>query len=309
MAGAHRRTRSHSASARTRRTVWQRQALLVAAIAGLCVMLYPAAATWMTANAQSGTMAAYAEQVRNQPASETQKLLTEARAYNRSLPQGVLRDPYGASADRSTGGRAYTDEYLRQLAVSGSELMASVDIPSIRTNLPIYHGTSPATLDLGAGHLFGSSLPVGGKGTHAVVTAHSGLPQATMFSELTKVRTGDLFTITVLGEALTYKVDQISVVKPDDVSRLAIVPGKDYVTLVTCTPLYVNSHRLLVRGVRVPTPADAAQRVSAPAGPGMPWWIPVLVVVPSAVAVLLFAPRRRNPAKSRNEPSPFSSIQ
>lgn len=291
MAGT-RRQRGRHTGPRRRRGLWQRVTLVVAAFAGLSVMLYPVAATWLTASAQSATIASYAEQARSMPAAEKTGILEDAQRYNASLPPGLIHDPYSTTADASKDDAVLTARYRTQLKVAGTDVMAQVDIPSIHATLPVYHGTDPATLDLGAGHVFGSSLPVGGAGTHTVITAHAGLPQATMFTDLTKVRRGDLFTITVLGETLTYKVDRITTVKPDDTRDLTITAGKDYATLVTCTPLYVNSHRLLVRGERVPNPTDAAQQVSAPNGPGFPWWILVLVVVPTAIALLLFLPRR-----------------
>lgn len=258
-------------------------------------MLYPVAATWLTASAQSATIASFAEQTRSMPADEKAGILADARRYNAALPPGLIHDPYSTTTSGAVDDAVLTARYREQLTVPGTDVMAQVDIPSIHASLPIFHGTAAATLDLGAGHVFGSSLPVGGSGTHTVITAHAGLPQATMFTDLSQVRRGDLFTITVLGETLTYRVDRIATVKPDDTRDLAITPGKDYATLVTCTPLYVNSHRLLVRGERVPTPTDAAQRVSAAGGPGFPWWIVALVVVPTAIALVLFLPRRTRP--------------
>jgi sortase A len=288
--------------------VWQRVLLLVCAVTGLCVLLYPPTATWLTAHAQSRSIAAYAEQSRAAAPRHTQELLTAARAYNRSLPDGTLRDPYSTDADGTATDTTPTDDYLRQLRLSATDVMAQVAIPAIHASLPIYHGTAHDTLDRGAGHLFGSSLPVGGSGTHAVITAHSGLPQSTMFTDLVKVRRGDLFAITVLGQTLTYKVDQIKIVKPGDPRELAIVPGKDYATLVTCTPLYVNSHRLLVRGERVPTPTEMAQRVSASSGPGFPWWLVVLLAVPSGLAAILFAPRRTTRTRRDHGAVPPSAV-
>lgn len=153
-------------------------------------------------------------------------------------------------------------------------LMARVKIPAIDVDLPIYHGTSDAVLLEGVGHLEGSSLPIGGPDTHAVLTAHRGLADAAMFTNLDRVKVGDTFTIEVFGEVLTYRVRETKVVAPEDADALRAVPGEDLVTLVTCTPLGINTHRILVTGERItPTPIeDIAAAGQAPDVPGFPWW-------------------------------------
>ena len=170
-------------------------------------------------------------------------MLEAARGHNRLLEEKPDRHAM-------TGGEMET--YLGMLDAAGGGVMGHVEIASIGVRLPIYHGTGEAALRAGAGHLEWSSLPVGGPGTHAVLTAHSGLPESRLFTDLNRLDHGDVFVLRVLGEELAYRVDRILTVLPDDVSGLEIESGMDHATLITCTPYGVNSHRLLVRGVRVP---------------------------------------------------------
>ncbi|GAA3585874.1 class C sortase [Klugiella xanthotipulae] len=282
---------------------------MVAAVVGVSVMLYPAAASWFTASAQSGVLAAYATQVQGVPGEQKSALLAAAEDYNRALPIGDLRDPY-TTAQPATGTAAAAD-YLRQLRVPDTDTIAQLDIPSLGIDLPIYHDTSAEALDRGVGHFLGSSLPVGGPGTHSVLTAHSGMPEALMFTNLAKARLGDTFSITAVGRTIYYRVDQILVVKPEDLSALRIVPGEDYVTLVTCTPINVNSHRLLVRGVRIDAPTGAAaENLSTSTAASFPWWILIFVGVLTIIAVTIFAPNRwwqRSAGGRRREQSPEPS--
>ncbi|QIM18180.1 class C sortase [Leucobacter coleopterorum] len=216
--------------------MWTKIAVLIAAFVGVSVMCYPAAATWVSARTQGDLVDSYAREAQSLPDRERLQILAAARSYNKTLPLGVLRDPYSNSNDREDTSATYED-YTRQLRLPDSDVMAELSIPKIAVKLPIRHGTEAKALEDGGGHLFGSSLPVGGKGTHAVMTAHSGLPQASMLTRLGEVKRGDYFSIRVMGEELSYQVDQISIVTPDNIKDLIITPGEDYVTLVTCTPL------------------------------------------------------------------------
>ena len=182
------------------------------------------------------------------------KMLADAKAYNQTLAKGVMPDLNLSNAEKSV--------YNKTLDVTGTGIMAYVDIPKINTTLPIYHGTDDAILQVAVGHIPRTSLPVGGKGTHAVISGHRGLPSAKLFTDIDRLVDGDTFMIQVLDETLTYEVDQILTVLPDDVSALAIDPNQDYVTLVTCTPYGVNSHRLLVRGHRIPNKIKNARVIS-----------------------------------------------
>lgn len=250
--------------------------LIAAAIAfvGIGAVLYPAAASWVSSVNQSQVIRDWTDTVDDAdppPAAQ----IRMAHEYNRALSAGVLLEP---NANLPLGDGSTTDEtleYGRMLVTDRSGLMARVRIPSIDVDLPIYHGTGDATLLRGAGHLEGSHLPVGGEGTHAVITAHRGLANATMFSDLDRMGIGDTFTIEVLGEVLSYRVRDTKVVEPDESDSLRAVPGEDLVTLVTCTPLGINSHRILVTGERIePTPVEDLEAAGeSPDVPGFPWWL------------------------------------
>ena len=177
-----------------------------------------------------------------------QKLLGEARNYNSKLRAGRVLpgDSFGGGAEETSAYR----EYQKLLDVSGDGILCYLEIPSIEVFLPVFHGTSEHVLEQGAGHLFGSSLPVGGAGTHAVIAAHTGIATRMFFTDLDQMEKGDIFILHILGKHLAYKVDQIKTVLPDETSDLDIIEGEDHVTLITCTPYGVNTHRLLVRGVR-----------------------------------------------------------
>jgi sortase A len=244
-------------------------------LGGVSVALYPATAQWFSASEQ-------AEQIRDGvndvhvigPASRV-TALEQAEAYNALLDAGAAvqaneRLPVDAGATLP-GGFDYAD----LLAANKDGLMGRIVIPAIGADLPIYHGTSDATLAEGVGHLEGSSLPVGGTGTHAVLAGHRGLATSALFTDLDRVRNGDTFSLYVFGETLTYKINSIRVVDPDDSKSLNPVAGKDLVTLVTCTPIGINSQRILVTGERVtPTPPSAiAAGMEGAAGPGFPWWV------------------------------------
>jgi sortase A len=282
-----------------------RRALPVLGVAlGLGLILYPPASTWFSDQAHASQLTTYQEKTAELGPAKADGMLERAQHYNENLPYGVLRDPYEATTPTTadTPTTAAESDYDSQLAVPGVEVMSRVTIPSIDLSLPVFHGTSASTLDKGAGHLYGSSLPIGGYGTHAVITAHSGLVEATMFTDLDKVKKGDVFTVTTLNRPLYYRVDHIAVVKPDDISALSIVPGKDYVTLVTCTPLHVNSHRLLVRGERIAAPDASIQEVTAaPPSAPFPWWAVIVVGASAAGAIYLLLPlARRGPAYRRS---------
>ena len=281
---------------------WSWTSLLIApfVFSGAATVLYPTAADWFSDRAHATELSGYVESIATMPSKERQAMLDLARAYNADLPSGPLRDPYTLKSDGSASsvevGRA---EYLNQLSVSPDSPMARVRIPELRVDLPIYHGTSEEVLRRGVGHLYGSALPVGGISTHAVITGYSGLPSSTLFTNLYKLVKGDRFHIDVAGETLTYEVDQILTVEPDSGDALRQVPGRDYLTLLTCTPIGVNSHRLLVRGERIATEeSDDSQRFAANAqDPGFPWWsVPLAVAAGSSIWIAW--PARGRPRRS-----------
>lgn len=217
-------------------------------ILALAITLYPIISTWYNKRHQSEIFTQYQTQIENVGNEQMQSTKSNAIAYNEALVPGAhLAESFSQEALLSAA-----EGYANQLNLTGNGVMGYVDIPTIKVNLPIYHGTDESTLEVGIGHLLGSSLPIGGQNTHTVLTAHSGMASQKMFSDLPQLKEGDVFYLNVLDETLAYQVDQISTVLPHDTSLLKVEPNCDYCTLVTCTPFGVNTHRLLVRGVRIP---------------------------------------------------------
>ncbi|KWZ79306.1 class C sortase [Anaerococcus tetradius] len=212
---------------------------------GLLVALYPLINRIYYRIDSNNQVNVFNEGVNKLDTAEIERRMGLARAYNDSLVNNVSEDPY--AKDKHAKGRA---EYARMLEVH--EMIGHVEIPKINQDLPIYAGTSEEVLQKGVGHLEGTSLPIGGNSTHSVLTAHSGLPEATLFTHLNELEIGDKFYVHNIAEILAYQVDQIKVIEPSNFSDLLISPGHDYVTLLTCTPIMINSHRLIVRGHRVP---------------------------------------------------------
>ena len=220
----------------------------VAFLLALGIMLYPLISTAYNERHQSKIHTQYQQVVEQADNSEKEQAREMAAAYNKTIQPGTqLADAF--SNDALIGA---AENYGELLNLAGDGIMGYVNIPAIAVYLPIYHGTEDATLEIGIGHLLGSSLPVGGESTHTILTAHSGMASSKMFTDLPQLRTGDVFYLEVLGETLAYQVDQIKTVLPHDTTYLGIEPGADYCTLVTCTPYAVNTHRLLVRGTRIP---------------------------------------------------------
>lgn len=219
-------------------------------LAGLSLLLYPFVANQWNNYRQKQLISGYEQVVSDKEAAEEIDYDAErkkAEDYNEALLPCVLPDSFALA--ESSG---VDPVYMNTLNIAGDEMMGSVEIPKINIKIPIYHTTEEDVLNKGAGHLEGSSLPVGGANTHAVISAHRGLPSASLFTDLDQMKVGDHFLLHVLDETLCYEVDKISVVKPEDTSALAVEDGQDLVTLLTCTPYGVNTERLLVRGHRVP---------------------------------------------------------
>ena len=213
-------------------------------LTGLGVLLYPVFSDLWNQHRQNRLMTDYTITVTDMEDAERNALWSAAVQYN----QGLQAAPQDAFTGADPGPK---NPYWSLLDPDGTGVMGYLEIPKISLRLPIYHGTGDAALQKGIGHLAGTSLPVGGSGTHCVLSGHRGLPSALLFTDLDQLETGDTFTVYVLDQRLSYQVDQILVVEPEDVSALAPEDGKDYVTLVTCTPYGVNTHRLLVRGSRI----------------------------------------------------------
>ena len=244
---------------------------------GMGLIAYPGFADWWNSFHQSRAVASYAESVANLDASKYSEMLASAEAYNADLAKTGVR---WIMTDEQMA------EYNRQLAVTDSGIMGYIDIPKIRVTLPIYHGTDDTILQIAIGHIAGTSLPVGGASTHCVVSGHRGLPSARLFTDIDKLVEGDTFTMTVLNRTVTYEVDQIRIVEPTDLSNLQIEEGKDYCTLVTCTPYGINTHRLLVRGHRVAN-ANGEANVIADALQIEPVYVAPVVAAPMLIILLI----------------------
>lgn len=221
--------------------------LVVILLVGLSVMLYPIISDWWNSHTQSRAIAVYQEKAANLSEVDYKAILTRARKYNQALRK--LHDPF-VDYDE-------VPDYDNILDIAGTGVMGYVSIPQIRVELPIYHGTSEGVLSAAVGHLQGSTFPIGGIGNHSVISAHRGLPSAKLFSDLDQLMVGDTFTITVLKDVYTYEVEEINIVEPNQMDKLICVPGKDLVTLMTCTPYGVNSHRLLIRAHRTDNSLDS----------------------------------------------------
>ncbi|KIP52123.1 hypothetical protein SD72_11065 [Leucobacter komagatae] len=265
-------------------------------MAGLVALLYPFAADWVSSLGHNAERSGYVRAVSATTASELSEQLAAAREYNVLLPEGLLLDPYenNTGVDPQDSDNAY-DAYSEILRLNGSGVIGEVLYPKLRIGLPLYHGAGEEAISRGVGHLYGSSMPVGGESTHAVLTSHSGLVNASLFTRLPQAVVGDTFQIRVLGESLYYRVDRIETVEPFVTDSLRAVEGEDRVTLFTCTPIGVNSHRLLVSGVRVAAPAGEGRAIAGDGvGVGFPWWVPLFLGGSAATAYLLFAPKRGN---------------
>lgn len=214
---------------------------------GLSLLLYPTVSDYINARNSSKVIADYESNITNASAERIAQIFEEADAYNQNL----------AATTASLYDPSKVKGYYDVLDPIGAGIMGYLDIERIGVQLPIYHGVSEGVLQIGVGHMEGTSLPIGGENTHCVFSGHRGLPSAKLFTDLDEMQTGDIFTITVMNRLLTYQVDQIKVVLPTETDDLQLVAGKDYCTLVTCTPYGVNTHRLLVRGVRIDNPEIA----------------------------------------------------
>lgn len=214
-------------------------------LAGAGVFLYPTVSDMWNQYRNVRLVSRYDEAVTDLSDNEYEKLWNEAKEYNAEHPVNSIADAFGEKDDY-----VLTQPYDQVLDPNGEGLMGSIEIPKINAKLAIYHGLSKTVLEKGVGHVEGTSLPVGGKSTHAVLAAHRGLPSAKLFTDLDQMKKGDIFILHILGKNLAYKVDQIRTVLPEETGELDIVKGEDHVTLVTCTPYGVNTHRLLVRGIR-----------------------------------------------------------
>lgn len=263
--------------------------LLVILLAGLGVMLYPTVSDYWNSFHQTRAINNYDQVVARLDETDYEKLFAEAEAYNQHLQES------GTMFSQSD---QLSEEYYRVLDVAGNGIIGYVTIEKIGVELPIYHGTSDSVLNVAAGHIEGSSLPIGGESRHSVLSAHRGLPSAKLFTNLDKMEVGDTFTITVLNRLLTYEVDQILIIEPEQLDTLNVVAGQDHCTLMTCTPYGINTHRLLVRGRRVEN-AKAAMVIHKEATRIPPYIVAPAVAIPIVFVLLivLLVVYRKKPAR------------
>lgn len=262
--------------------------LILILIAGLSLLIYPSFSDYWNSFTQSQVIVDYTKQIDNLDEEKYDRILSEARAYNEKLIG--RRNPYLLSDEQKA-------EYDELLDISGIGIMGYIEIPSINCTLPVYHGTDDSVLQIAVGHLEWSSLPVGGKGTHCVLSGHRGLPSAKLFTDLDKVVVGDIFILRVLDEVFTYEVDSIMIVEPHETDSLLIEKEKDYCTLITCTPYAINTHRILVRGERVENPEESKNiRVVSEAVQIEPLIIAPIVAVPILLAlfVKIMIPKKKS---------------
>ena len=254
--------------------------IVVVFVTGLSFLLYPTVSNLWNQAHQSRAIATYTEQVEKLDDSSNKEMLKAARKYNKELLK---------KADHWKLSKKDKKKYEGLLDVSGTGIMGYIESPKIDCSLPVYHGTDEGALQIAIGHLEGSSLPVGGVNTHCVLSGHRGLPSAKLFSDLDKLEEGDLFMIRTLDQTLTYEVDQIRIVLPEEIDDLKIVEGEDLCTLVTCTPYGINTHRLLVRGHRVANQEDAENiRVTAEAMQVDTRIVAAFVAVPILLVLLIW---------------------
>lgn len=267
--------------------------LILIFVVGLSLLLYPTVSDYWNSVHQSQVIVSYDKEVDELEQAEFRRLWAEAEAFNENLLERA--NPYAMTAQEQ-------EIYYRALTTSDNGLMAYLEIPVIDCMLPVRHGTSDDVLQKSVGHIEWTSLPVGGESTHCVLSGHRGLPSSELLTNIDHMEKGDMFYLHVLGETLEYRVDQIAVVEPDDLTLLGIEEGEDYVTLLTCTPYGINSHRLLVRGTRVSGDGDPGDTVTLPNEVreiDAMYLVPlVLLVLITAVFIfLLVDSRRRKKAK------------
>lgn len=265
--------------------------LTMAMAAGVLLLLYPTVSDWWNSFHQSQAIASYVETVEQMAETDYEKLWADARAYNREL---------AGNAGRWMMTEEEQELYDSLLDVGGNGIMGYVEIPSLHLSLPFYHGVEDSVLQVAAGHIPGTSLPVGGDSTHCVLSGHRGLPSAKLFTDLDQMKAGDLFTLRVLDETLTYEVEKISIILPEEISALEIQEGEDLCTLMTCTPYGINTHRLLVTGRRTDNPKEEV-KVAAEAVQIDPFVTASVAAVPLLLLLVLLTVMGTRRKKHNND--------
>lgn len=273
--------------------------LTLAFVVGIALLAYPSFSDWWNTFHQTRAIAGYTAKVANMDREDFDRMWAEAEAFNEYLSKKTNR--FNLTPEELA-------TYNSILDVTGTGIMGYIDIPSIKISLPIYHGTDESILQIAIGHIAGTSFPIGGEGTHAAVSGHRGLPSARLFTDIDKLQAGDKFLLQILDRTLTYEVDQIRIVLPQELQDLEIDPYQDYVTLITCTPYGVNTHRLLVRGHRVDNDNTDATRITADAMRFEPVIVAPLVAAPILFVLLIILlvstskwNRQRKRHRSKNE--------
>ena len=273
--------------------------LTLAFVVGIALIAYPSFSDWWNSFHQTRAIAGYTAKVANMDREDFDRMWAEAEAFNEYLAKKPNR--FNLTPEELA-------TYNSILDVTGTGIMGYIDIPSIKISLPIYHGTDESILQIAIGHIAGTSFPIGGEGTHAAVSGHRGLPSARLFTDIDKLQAGDKFLLQMLDRTLTYEVDQIRIVLPQELQDLEIDPYQDYVTLITCTPYGVNTHRLLVRGHRVDNDNTDATRITADAMRFEPVIVAPLVAAPILLVLLIILlvstskwNRQRKRHRSKNE--------
>ena len=251
--------------------------LVAGLVAGAGLLLYPSVANYWNSFHQTRAIMAYSDAVSEMSQEDYTAILDDAKAYNKRLGKSGIQ--WNMTDEQKK-------EYNRMLRIDGTEVMGYISIPKIHVKLPMYHGTEEEVLQTSIGHLEQTSLPVGGKSSHCSVSGHRGLPSARLFTDLDSLKEGDTWTMTILNETVTYEADQIRIVEPEDLSNLGIEKKKDFCTLITCTPYGINTHRLLIRGHRIPN-ADGDANLTADAIQIEPKYIAPFLAMPILIALLL----------------------
>lgn len=271
---------------------WKTLLLALIFLAGLSLLVYPSISSYWNSLVQSRLVYSYMENVSRMESAQKLELFEKAREFNKDL--AALPTHYELTP-------AEQERYEQTLDVSGTGVMGYLEVPKINVSLPIYHGTESTVLEFAIGHLAGSSLPVGGESTHAVLTGHTGLPSSRLLTDLREMEVGDIFYIQIMDETLTYEVDQIRKVLPENTSDLNITKGMDYCTLVTCTPYGINTHRLLVRGHRIETARSAIMKFSADALQIDPLIVMPFLALPTLLFLFLLVMLKPNRSKKREK--------
>ncbi|MDR1018857.1 MAG: class C sortase [Lachnospiraceae bacterium] len=255
--------------------------VILLVLAGFSLLLYPFVKFWTANRKTTYAIEEYDKTYEKMNKEKIEKEWEKAKIYNKNLKTGTIADPFTVNPT------TVLDDYYKVLDIGENGMMGYIRIPKINLRLPIYHGTSESVLDKGIGHLKGTHLPVGGASTHSVLSGHAGLRSAVLFTNLTELKEGDEFYINILDKTLAYRIDKISVVLPDDMSGIKPIPGRDLVTLVTCTPYGINSHRLLVRGTRVKYTPEGLKKKIADTKVEINWMTKVLIGAAICFALII----------------------